>query len=41
VGLGTAWGPARAGEMARLAGFGTFEELPIDNPTNAFYRLGH
>lgn len=41
VGLGTAWGPARAEEMARRAGFGTFVELPIDNPTNAFYRLGN
>jgi 2-polyprenyl-3-methyl-5-hydroxy-6-metoxy-1,4-benzoquinol methylase len=40
VGLGTAWGPARAEQLAEEAGFGRFERLPIDNPTNAFYRLG-
>ena len=41
TGLGTAWGPVRARELAAEAGFSRFEHLPIDNPTNAFYRLGH
>ena len=40
VGLGTAWGPVRAEELAAEAGFGSFERLPIENATNAFYRLG-
>jgi SAM-dependent methyltransferase len=38
--LGTAWGPRRAEELARAAGFTRFERLPIENPVNAFYRLG-
>jgi len=39
AGLGAAWGPVRAEQLARLAGFVRFDRLPIDNPTNAFYRL--
>jgi SAM-dependent methyltransferase len=38
-GLGMAWGPRRAEESCRRAGFSSFEELPIDNPFSAFYRV--
>lgn len=39
-GLGMAWGPRRAEASCRSAGFSIFEELPIENPFSAFYRLG-
>lgn len=40
AGLGAAWGPRRAEELCREAGFTTCEILPIDNPFSAFYRVG-
>jgi ubiquinone/menaquinone biosynthesis C-methylase UbiE len=39
-GLGACWGEARAREMAREAGFGSFERLDIRSPAMAFYALG-
>jgi 2-polyprenyl-3-methyl-5-hydroxy-6-metoxy-1,4-benzoquinol methylase len=39
-GLGAAWGPAKAEAYCRDAGFGRFERLEVDNPFNAFYRVG-
>lgn len=39
-GLGAAWGRERAEALSREAGFERFEELPIENPFSAFYRLG-
>jgi SAM-dependent methyltransferase len=38
-GLGTAWGPEKAEELARAAGFEWFEEAPVGNPRQAFYVL--
>ncbi len=38
-GLGAAWGPRRAEEFCRQAGFGSFERLDVPNPFNAFYRV--
>lgn len=38
-GLGPAWGPVRAEELCRQAGFTRFQRLPIDNPFSAFYRV--
>ena len=38
-GLGAAWGPRRAEELCREAGFARFERLEIRNPFNAFYRV--
>ncbi len=40
AGLGAAWGPEKAEALCREAGFSSFEELPIDNPFSAFYRVG-
>ena len=40
VGLGAAWGPRRAEEHCRQAGFTRFERLDVPNPFNAFYRVG-
>ena len=39
AGLGAAWGPRRAEEHCREAGFAGFERLEVDNPFNAFYRV--
>ncbi len=39
-GLGACWGPTRARELAREAGFGRFEVLPARSPVMAFYALG-
>jgi 2-polyprenyl-3-methyl-5-hydroxy-6-metoxy-1,4-benzoquinol methylase len=39
-GLGAAWGPGKAEAYCREAGFGRFERLEVDNPFNAFYRVG-
>jgi len=39
AGLGAAWGPHQAEQLCRSAGFSAFEELPIDNPFSAFYRV--
>ncbi len=39
AGLGTAWGPVRAEELCRAAGFGEFNRLAIDNPFSAFYEV--
>jgi 2-polyprenyl-3-methyl-5-hydroxy-6-metoxy-1,4-benzoquinol methylase len=39
AGLGAAWGPAAAEELCHSAGFTKFEELPIDNPFSAFFRV--
>jgi SAM-dependent methyltransferase len=39
VGLGAAWGPKRAEELCREAGFTRFRELEIENPFNAFYEV--
>lgn len=39
AGLGAAWGPDQARQLCRDAGFDTFEELPIDNPFSAFFRV--
>ncbi len=38
-GLGACWGPARARELARQAGFTRFEPLAIRSPAMAFYEL--
>lgn len=39
AGLGAAWGPRRAEQLCRQAGFTGFDALPIDNPFSAFYRV--
>lgn len=39
AGLGAAWGPRKAEEHCREAGFSAFERLEVDNPFNAFYRV--
>lgn len=39
AGLGAAWGPEAAEELCRAAGFVSFEELPIENPFSAFFRI--
>lgn len=39
AGLGAAWGPRRAEEHCRAAGFTGFERLEVQNPFNAFYRV--
>jgi 2-polyprenyl-3-methyl-5-hydroxy-6-metoxy-1,4-benzoquinol methylase len=39
AGLGAAWGPAAAEELCRAAGFTRFDELPIENPFSAFFRV--
>lgn len=39
AGLGAAWGPVAAEDMCRTAGFTSFEELPIENPFSAFFRV--
>lgn len=39
AGLGAAWGPRRAEELCREAGFTEFTRLPIENPFSAFYRV--
>jgi 2-polyprenyl-3-methyl-5-hydroxy-6-metoxy-1,4-benzoquinol methylase len=39
AGLGAGWGPRRAEALVREAGFGSFEELPVDNPFSAFYAV--
>lgn len=39
VGVGAAWGPRRAEELCREAGFTEFTLLPIENPFSAFYRV--
>jgi 2-polyprenyl-3-methyl-5-hydroxy-6-metoxy-1,4-benzoquinol methylase len=38
-GLGAAWGPVRAEELCRKAGFTNFRRLEIDNPFSAFYAM--
>jgi SAM-dependent methyltransferase len=38
-GLGAAWGPKRAEELCREAGFTRFRRLEVDNPFNAFYEV--
>lgn len=38
-GLGAAWGPARAEQYCRDAGFTRFERLDVPNPMNAFYAV--
>ncbi len=38
-GLGAAWGPAKAEQFCREAGFGGFERLDVPNPMNAFYAV--
>jgi len=38
-GLGAAWGPAKAEEYCRNAGFSHFERLDVDHPMNAFYAV--
>lgn len=38
-GLGACWGPKRAEELARQAGFTSFTLLPIRSPALAFYEL--
>jgi SAM-dependent methyltransferase len=38
-GLGTAWGPEKAEQLAAEAGFERFEEAPTGNPRQAFYIL--
>ena len=40
AGLGAAWGPARAEQLCRQAGFTRFEQLEIDNPYSNFFRVG-
>lgn len=37
AGLGAAWGPEKAEELCRAAGFTTFRRVPIDNPFSAFF----
>lgn len=39
AGLGAAWGPRRAEQLCREAGYTGFEVLPIDNPFSSFYRV--
>jgi hypothetical protein len=39
AGLGAAWGPAAAEELCGTAGFTSFNELPIENPFSAFFRV--
>jgi 2-polyprenyl-3-methyl-5-hydroxy-6-metoxy-1,4-benzoquinol methylase len=39
AGLGAAWGPRAARELCEAAGFTSFEELPIENPFSAFFRV--
>jgi 2-polyprenyl-3-methyl-5-hydroxy-6-metoxy-1,4-benzoquinol methylase len=39
AGLGAAWGPAAAEELCEAAGFTSFDELPIENPFSAFFRI--
>ncbi len=39
AGLGAAWGPVRAEELCREAGFSRFQRLDIDNQFSAFYRV--
>jgi 2-polyprenyl-3-methyl-5-hydroxy-6-metoxy-1,4-benzoquinol methylase len=39
AGLGAAWGPEQAHQLCRDAGFDRFEELPIENPFSAFFRV--
>lgn len=39
AGLGAAWGPDEARELCLDAGFSSFDELPIENPFSAFYRV--
>lgn len=39
AGLGACWGPTKARELAREAGFGGFEVLSIRSPALAFYEL--
>jgi 2-polyprenyl-3-methyl-5-hydroxy-6-metoxy-1,4-benzoquinol methylase len=39
VGLGAAWGPQRAEQYCRDAGFTGFMRLEVPNPFNAFYRV--
>lgn len=39
AGLGAAWGPRRAEDLCREAGFTEFTRLPIENPFSAFYRV--
>ncbi len=38
-GLGSAWGPRRAEELCRAAGFTQFRRLDVMNPFNAFYEV--
>ena len=38
-GLGAAWGPTKAEQYCRGAGFGSFERLDVPNPMNAFYAI--
>ncbi|HVR31412.1 MAG TPA: class I SAM-dependent methyltransferase [Acidimicrobiia bacterium] len=38
-GLGTAWGPRKAEDLCREAGFGHFRRLPVENPFSAFYEV--
>lgn len=38
-GLGACWGPRRAEELAREAGFAHFAPLPVRSPVMAFYEL--
>jgi 2-polyprenyl-3-methyl-5-hydroxy-6-metoxy-1,4-benzoquinol methylase len=38
-GLGAAWGPVRAEQLCRKAGFTHFRRLDIDNPFSAFYEM--
>jgi 2-polyprenyl-3-methyl-5-hydroxy-6-metoxy-1,4-benzoquinol methylase len=38
-GLGAAWGPTRAEQYCREAGFTSFERLDVPNPMNAFYAV--
>jgi 2-polyprenyl-3-methyl-5-hydroxy-6-metoxy-1,4-benzoquinol methylase len=39
AGLGAAWGPRRAEQLTKEAGFSDFTRLPIENPFSAFYRV--
>ena len=38
-GLGAAWGPAKAEQFCREAGFTRFDRLDVPNPMNAFYAV--
>lgn len=40
AGVGAAAGPRTINRLCDEAGFSSFEELPIDNPFSAFYRVG-